>query len=351
MNNSKVTIDLSRKSRLPEIIEEPVAENEERKSTYWKGGKHTIKDVDLNPTQKQSIFRQINQEAFKNPLLSKYDGSNLDFFNMDALKQIEQLIGIMTYSHDTKQKEEIYKIVQSELSLLNKYQMNYEQIVLYEELISQEQELKRLMNPLRNEDSSSEDYGEEVYTRLFDNVKETLLEDFKRVTALKVMTQAGENDYLQAVLQPVMDIPELAEYMIMHKFKTEPNKKEKQIFCEMLSTLYKIMFQKQFEVLGEDHEITIDFIMHKIRRRFSPEQKHDAFVFFEHLVNRITGEIGFNHENTEHLVFKALMVGTEITETCENDHCLSRIALSPFHSLKFKQPIIDYLELVFSPSE
>lgn len=78
----------------------------------------------------------------------------------------------MTFSKDTKQQQEIYKIVQSELSLLNKHQMNYEQIVLYEELMAKEQELKRTLNPLGNEDSSSEDYGEEVYTKLFNYEKE-----------------------------------------------------------------------------------------------------------------------------------------------------------------------------------
>lgn len=74
-------------------------------------------------------------------------------------------------------------------------------------------------------------------------------------------------------------------------------------------------------------------------------------MFFEHLINKITSEIGFDHENADNLIFKSLMLGSEITETCENNHVVTRIALSPFHSMKFKQPINDYLNLVFSPSE
>lgn len=67
-----------------------------------------------------------------------------------------------------------------------------------------------------------------------------------------------------------MDMPIFAEYMILQMYKNEPKKKEKQVYCEMLNDLFEIMFQEEFDVLGENHEISIDFILHKIRRRFKP---------------------------------------------------------------------------------
>lgn len=66
----------------------------------------------------------------------------------------------------------------------------------------------------------------------------------------------------------------------------------------MMSRVYKVMFQKDFNMVGEDFKVSIDFVEKKIKKKFDPKNRHEVFTLLEYLINKITNEIGFDHNNT-----------------------------------------------------
>jgi hypothetical protein len=57
------------------------------------------------------------------------------------------------------------------------------------------------------------------------------------------MADAGKNDYLQAILQPLMDNEAFVEYFLNQGYKTKTKDVITQPFCELMTELCKHYFQ------------------------------------------------------------------------------------------------------------
>jgi hypothetical protein len=100
------------------------------------------------------------------------------------------MIEVLTSTKDEKKKKELSKIIESELSLHKKYNMTTQQMEIYEDLLKKEMDLQWFNDYLGSE-TESDEYGEEVYNRIFHYDKNTLAKDYKTSTSIKVMVDAG----------------------------------------------------------------------------------------------------------------------------------------------------------------
>ena len=63
----------------------------------------------------------------------------------------------------------------------------------------------------------------------------------QETTMIKLMQDAGRNDYLQAVLQPLMAMEDIVGYFLNMEYKVEGA--PEQPLCEILTLLCKQYFQ------------------------------------------------------------------------------------------------------------
>jgi hypothetical protein len=60
----------------------------------------------------------------------------------------------------------------------------------------------------------------------------------KETSTFKYLTDCGPNDYMQAVLQPLLDNEDFVEYFLSKKYK-RPNGKDGQPLCEQMTILFR----------------------------------------------------------------------------------------------------------------
>jgi len=83
--------------------------------------------------------------------------------------------------------------------------------------MDEEQDLQFLL--IKSDYSDYDDeYGEELHKRIA-NEGEYAYQDYQTSTMERYLDNAGENDFIQAALQPMIDVEPLIKYVLLQKFK------------------------------------------------------------------------------------------------------------------------------------
>ena len=96
-------------------------------------------------------------------------------------------------------KADLEELLELEKEFKSKANMTKEQKRIKKKIIRKTRDLKFLVHDEEEGNSSDSEYGEEVYKQLFKESK-TVLQEMQETTTVRVMHDAGHNDFFQAVL-------------------------------------------------------------------------------------------------------------------------------------------------------
>ena len=106
------------------------------------------------------------------------------------------------------------------------------------------------------------------------------------------MVKAGKNDYLQAVLQPMMDMEKFVQFILLKKYKNG----NKAPLCDKLDKLMKMFFQRELENTGKnqnEHNIS-KFRKYATKNGFKKGFRQDPQRFLEFMLDEIKKEAKAN---------------------------------------------------------
>ena len=223
-----------------------------------------------------------------------------------------------------------------------------EQKRIKKKLIRKTNDLKFLVQDEEQDQSSDSEFGEEVYKQLFKE-NETVLKEMQETTTIKLMQEAGRNDYLQAVLQPLMAIEDFVAFFLNMEYQVEGA--PEQPLCEILTLLCKRYFQKEIEMYSDEqrHNINISF-MHSfelLNNNFPITKRQNAKQVFEWMLNTLKTETGFDNKNHDNIIHKSFYIEINNQIICQMQHLKEVRVLSMFHMLKKGQKISEYIETAF----
>lgn len=144
-------------------------------------------------------------------------------------------------------------------------------------------------------------------------------EEAKDTTICKYMEEAGVNDFIQAILQPMMDYPLFTEYFLLKKYEKEEDAQILQPACTMLTRVCKVFFQKDLKLIN-GLKVNMDFVEEHLEPEFVTGGKNGAVEFFEHIWKEIKYETGFNRLMMNHDLFKQFFTLSEQELKCANEH-------------------------------
>ena len=170
--------------------------------------------------------------------------------------------------------------------------------------------------------SESDDYGLEI----IDKVEKTATQvndERKNKNIVKRLMNAGQNDHIQAILQPLMAHDSFVDYFLLKTYSTEERKLAEQPMCELMTNLCQAYFALDLANLASDRKVDISFLenyIDKVDKDYEKEENHPALEFFELLWRSIKTEIGFTRKNWDHQLYRLMFIEMEQLITCSKGH-------------------------------
>lgn len=144
---------------------------------------------------------------------------------------------------------------------------------------------------LLDESDSDKDYGEEIMN-IFDQDGEKIAEQLDSKTIIKPMLYGGQNDYIQAVLQCLVELEPFVKFFLTQEFSSENKSSFKdQLLCTAFHTIFTEVCKDQIELLKK-HQLAID-VQHfetTINQLRGPNDQDDAIMLLNLINERVVEE-------------------------------------------------------------
>lgn len=110
--------------------------------------------------------------------------------------------------------------------------------------------------------------------------------------SLKYLKNAGQNDYLQAVIQAIMEDDLLTKFLTQKEYKIEG---KSQPFLDCLSKAWTSFYQEDLNFLeGKNDFVDMNYLVMFLRQTFNPNKSHDVVEFLKYFFAKLQAEAEFS---------------------------------------------------------